>query len=89
MLLLTQFGRYGAMMLAVAFEESKGSDEEASCSEGEQDDGMAVGGLGFWWGCGGVVQALGAALSMGEGWTKQRQSNQKHGEDGKKERPGY
>jgi len=52
-------------MLAVALEESKGGDEEASCSEGEQDDGVAVGSLGFWRGCGGVVQALGAALGMG------------------------
>ena len=46
----------------VAFEESEGGGEETSCSEGEEDDGAAIGTLGCGWGGGGVVQALRAAL---------------------------
>lgn len=34
------------MGLAVAFEESEGGGEEASCGEGEEDNGAAVGALG-------------------------------------------
>jgi hypothetical protein len=49
----------------VAFEQGEGGDEEASCSEGEEDDGVAVGSLGGGWCGGGVVEALGAALGMG------------------------
>jgi hypothetical protein len=49
---------------AVAFEEIERGDEEAACGEGEEDDGVAVGSLGCRWGCGGVVEALGAALGM-------------------------
>jgi hypothetical protein len=52
----------------MAFEESEGGYEEAGCGEGQQDDGVAIGGLGFWWGGGGVVLALGAALGVGWGW---------------------
>ena len=50
---------------AVAFEEGEGGGEEASCSEGEEEDGVAVGSLGCGWGGGGVVEALGAALGVG------------------------
>ena len=52
----------------VALEEGEGGDEEATCCEGEKDDGVAVGGLRFWGGRGGVVEALGAALRMSSGW---------------------
>jgi hypothetical protein len=52
-------------MLTMSFEESEGCGEEASCGEGEQDDGAAVGSLGCGWGGGGVVEALGAALGVG------------------------
>ena len=51
--------------LAVAFEEVERGDEEASCGEGEEDDGVAIGSLGCGWGGGGVVEALGAALRVG------------------------
>jgi hypothetical protein len=51
----------------VAFEEGEGADEEASCGEGEQEDGVAVGSLRGGWCGGGVVLALGAALGMGWG----------------------
>jgi hypothetical protein len=52
------------LALAVALEESKGGDEEASCGESEEDDGAAIGSLGCGWrGCG-VVEALGAALGV-------------------------
>jgi hypothetical protein len=50
--------------LAVAFEEDEGGGEEASCGEGEEDDGAAVGSLGCGWGGGRVVEALSAALGM-------------------------
>ena len=53
------------LSLAVALEESEGRREKASSCQSEQDDGMAVCGLGPGWGGGGVVQALGAALGMG------------------------
>jgi hypothetical protein len=46
----------------VAFEENEGGCEEASCSEGEEDNGTTVGALGCGWGGGGVVQAVRAAL---------------------------
>jgi len=49
----------------VAFEESEGGDEEASCGEGEEDDGVAVGSLGRGWGGRGVIEALRAALGVG------------------------
>jgi hypothetical protein len=49
----------------VAFEESEAGDEEASGSEGQEDDGAAVGPLGCGWGGGGVVEALRAALGVG------------------------
>jgi hypothetical protein len=49
----------------VAFEEGEGGGEEASCGEGEEEDGVAVGSLGRGWGGGGVVEALGAALGVG------------------------
>jgi hypothetical protein len=51
----------------VALEEGEGCDEEASCGEGEEDDGVAVGSLGCGWCGGGVVEALGAALGVGGG----------------------
>ena len=46
----------------MAFEESESGGEEASGSEGEEDNGAAVGTPGCGWGGGGVVQALRAAL---------------------------
>lgn len=49
----------------MTLEESEGGDEEASCGEGEQDDGVTVGGLRFGWSSGGVVEALGTALGVG------------------------
>jgi hypothetical protein len=54
-------------MLAMALEQGDGGDEEAPCGEGEQDDGAAVGALCCGWSRGGVVQALGAALRVGQG----------------------
>jgi hypothetical protein len=48
----------------VAFEEGEGGGEEASCGEGEEDDGAAVGSLGCGWSGCGVVEALGAALGV-------------------------
>jgi len=53
------------LRLTVAFEESEGSYKEASRCKGEQDDGVAVGGLSFWRGGGGVVLALSATLWVG------------------------
>jgi hypothetical protein len=50
---------------AVASEKGEGGDEEASCGEGEEEDGVAVGSLGCGWSGGGVVEALGAALGVG------------------------
>jgi hypothetical protein len=50
--------------LAMAFEEDEGSYEEAAGSESHQNDGVAVGCLGFRWSGGGVVLALRAALWM-------------------------
>jgi hypothetical protein len=49
----------------VAFEEGEGGGEEASCGEGEEDDGATVSALGCGWGGGGVVEALRAALGVG------------------------
>ena len=49
----------------MAFEESEGGGEETSGSEGEEDNGAAVGTLGCGWGGGGVVEALCAALGVG------------------------
>jgi hypothetical protein len=49
----------------VAFEESEGGGEEASCGESEEDNGAAVSTLGCGWGGGGIVEALGAALGVG------------------------
>jgi len=49
----------------VTLEESEGGGEEASCGEGEEEDGVTVGSLGLGWGGGGVVEALGAALGVG------------------------
>ena len=48
----------------MALEESKGGDEEASSSEGEEDDGATIGSLGCGGSGGGVVEALGAALGV-------------------------
>ena len=49
----------------MAFEESEGGGEEASCSEGEEDNGAAVGALRCGWSGGCVVETLGAALGVG------------------------
>jgi len=57
-------------VLAGAAEEEEGSDEEPAGRDGHQDDGVAIGGLGFGWCGGGVVLALRAALCVerrGEG----------------------
>jgi hypothetical protein len=48
-------------------EEGYCSREEGSGGDGHEEDGVAVGCLGFGWGGGGVVEALGAALRMGLG----------------------
>ena len=50
----------------MAFEESKGADEEAAGREGEEDDGVTVGCLGPGCSGGGVVLALSAALGVKE-----------------------
>ena len=47
------------------FEKDEGCDKEAAGSYGHQNDGVAVGALGGGWSGGGVVAALGAALSAG------------------------
>ena len=49
----------------MAFEEGEGGYEEASCGEGEQDDGAAVGSLRCGWSGGCIVEALRAALGVG------------------------
>ena len=49
----------------MALEEGEGGGEEASCGEGEEEDGATVGSLGCGWGGGGVVEALCAALGVG------------------------
>ena len=54
--------------LTMAFEEGEGGGEEASCGEGQQDDGVAIGSLGGGWRGGGVVEALRAALRVGWRW---------------------
>jgi hypothetical protein len=51
----------------MALEEGYRSCEEAAGSDGHEEDGVAVGCLGFRRGGGGVVEALGAALRMGLG----------------------
>ena len=53
------------MNLARAAQEKDCAEEEASGGDGHQDYGVAVGGLSFWRGCGGVVLALRASLRMG------------------------
>jgi hypothetical protein len=50
---------------AVTLEKGEGGHEEASGSEGEEEDGVAVGSLGAGWGGGSVVEALRAALGVG------------------------
>ena len=45
-------------------EEEKGAEEEDSGGDGHQDYGVAIGGLGFWWGGRGVVLALSASLGV-------------------------
>ena len=57
----------------MALEESKGSDEEASSGEGEEDDGATIGSLGCGGSGGGVVEALGAALGVGRDGDKEDQ----------------
>jgi len=68
--------------LAVAFEQGDGSEEEDAGGEGEQDDGVAIGGLGFGRGGGGVVAALGAALRVG--WRGEKKQ-----EEGCREEQGF
>jgi hypothetical protein len=53
--------------LAMTLEDDERGGEEASCGEGEEDDGVTIGSLSGGWCGGGVVEALGAALSA-EGW---------------------
>jgi hypothetical protein len=65
--------------LSVALEEIERGCEETTCGEGEEDDGVAIGSLGCWWGGGGVVEALGAALGLS--WRGgQRAEEQREGE---------
>jgi hypothetical protein len=52
--------------LAIAFEEQECAAEEDGGYSCEEDDRVAVGGLGLRWGGGGVVAALGAALGVQE-----------------------
>ena len=54
----------------MAFEEGDRAYEEAAGGDSHQDDGVAIGGLGFGWCGGSVVLALRAALCVerrGEG----------------------
>lgn len=51
--------------LALALEDGYGRDEETAGADGKQEDGVTIGALGGGWGGGGVVAALGAALSVG------------------------
>ncbi len=48
-------------------EEGYCSCKEGPGSDGHEEDGVAVGCLGFGWGRGGVIEALGAALRVGWG----------------------
>ena len=51
--------------LAVLFQDRYCSEKDAACGDGEENDRSAVGSLGCGRGGGGVVSALGAALSVG------------------------
>jgi hypothetical protein len=51
--------------LALALENGDCSQEENAGCDGHEDDGVAVGGLGFGWSSSGVITALGAALGVG------------------------
>jgi hypothetical protein len=64
---MKNFSQGAVTVLAMSFEEREGGYEEARGGESHKDDRVAIGGLGFGWGCGGVVLALGAALSVNEG----------------------
>ena len=48
----------------MTFEDCEGGYEEASSGEGQEDDGAAVGPLGCRGSGGGIVEALGATLSV-------------------------
>lgn len=48
----------------MASEEKEGAEEDTAGSCGQQNDGVAIGGLGFRWGCGGIILALGATLGV-------------------------
>jgi len=54
----------------LALQDDQGGEEEAASGDHHEEDGVAVGGLGRGWRGGGVVAALGAALSMGRGGAK-------------------
>ena len=60
----------------MAFEEGDGSYKDTARYESHESDRMAIGGLGLWWGCGGVVLTLGAALRMGGQGTCERRGEE-------------
>ncbi len=71
---LREIGSSGGFRIrsALMSEYGNGREEEASCADGEQDDGVAIGSLGGWGSSSGVVAALGASLSAS--WQGHHQS---------------